>query len=67
MRAQPPLPLTGAVLASGAKYEQLSTIHSFWWAVENGEMSVCEGEIGGVGGRGGGTEEGRVTQDCVLV
>lgn len=35
--AQPPHTLTGVILASGTKYDELSTIHSLWWAVKNWE------------------------------
>lgn len=53
--------LTGVVLTSGAKYEELATIHSLCWAVEveEGSASVCvrerceEREVRGQGGRRG--------------
>lgn len=51
--AQPPHTLTGVILASGTKYDELSTIHSLWWAVKNWKKTE-EGEMWREGGKGQG-------------
>lgn len=50
--------LTGELLASETEYEELTTIHSFWWAVEQKEGRVSECVRQGWMRRGGGKGQG---------
>lgn len=64
--AQPPHTLTGVILASGTKYDELSTIHSLWWAVNNWKKNGRGRDVKR-GREGAGREEDRVTQEGVCV
>lgn len=66
--AQPPLTLTGVVLTSGVKYRSCLpfTASGGLWRIERWRDGEMRGERW-EGREGEGTEEGRVTQDCVCV